>query len=665
MSEPMPGSPRKPRPRSGSERALDVWRGTIGRPLQYVLDLAILSAAFVLAYLTRFEFHLDGVHSALLLRQLPVALVFQLSALLLTGVHAFIWRYVGLSEARVFLRAAVFSTVPLVALRLLLPESLQDFRIPLSVILIDAVLGFGGVLSLRVLRRVLWERWEREARRSPAADRKRVLLVGAGRAGMLALKELQGRGDSDLDVRGFIDDDPGKLDSVILGVRVHGTTSDLPGLVRRLSIDEIVITIAQAPRKDIRKIVAICESIPVKVRIMPGVWEILQGNVQVSAIRDVEIEDLLGRDPVRLDEGELRKFLLGRTVMVTGAGGSIGSELARQVARLGPRQLLLVERAEFALFDVDREIRRLAPNLPVFALVADVGEAPRMEEIFRRFRPQIVLHAAAHKHVPLMEENPTEAIRNNVLATAVLGRIAGESGAEVFVLISTDKAVRPTSIMGASKRVAEMVVQGLEGRHATRFLAVRFGNVLGSAGSVIPIFREQIRRGGPVTITHPEMVRFFMTIPEASQLVLQASSMGRGGEIFVLDMGEPVRILDLARDMIQLSGLKPGEDIEITVTGVRPGEKLYEEVATHEEGVTQTAHPKIFRGRILPVSADTVSTALERLTALVNSANEGGIRDCLAGLILDSQLNRPVAGGADVVSMAERRKDRDSGQGAK
>jgi FlaA1/EpsC-like NDP-sugar epimerase len=350
---------------------------------------------------------------------------------------------------------------------------------------------------------------------------------------------------------------------------------------------------------------------------------------------------------------------------VTGAGGSIGSELARQVARLGPRQLLLLERAEFALFDIDREIRRQAPDVPMAALVADVGERRRMEEIFRRFRPQIVVHAAAHKHVPLMEENPTEAVRNNVLATATLGRLAGESGVEVFILISTDKAVRPTSIMGASKRVAELVVQGFDRRWPTRFLAVRFGNVLGSTGSVIPIFREQIRRGGPVTITHPEMVRFFMTIPEASQLVLQASSMGRGGEIFVLDMGEPVRIVDLARDMIHLSGLKLGEDIDIVYTGVRPGEKLYEEFATQEEGVTQTAHPKIFQGRIVPVSAEFIERTLERLAALVEAGDENVLREYLSSVIPDAHLNQPASSEAEVVPMASRRKERDSGEGAR
>jgi FlaA1/EpsC-like NDP-sugar epimerase len=297
-----------------------------------------------------------------------------------------------------------------------------------------------------------------------------------------------------------------------------------------------------------------------------------------------------------------------------------------------------VERAEFALFDIDREIRRKWPEAGAVAVVGDVGEEMRMRAVFSDHRPQIVIHAAAHKHVPLMETNPTEAIQNNVFATRLVGRLAGEFGADAFVLVSTDKAVRPTSIMGASKRVAELVVQTLNSRYPTKFLAVRFGNVLGSAGSVIPIFREQIRAGGPVTVTHPEMVRYFMTIPEASQLVLQASAIGKGGEIFVLDMGEPVRIVDLARDMITLSGLKPGEDVEIVFTGIRPGEKLYEEVGTEEEGVTRTAHPKIFEGRIVPLPGNALEESLVSLKRLAEAGDEKGLRECLAALIPDGAL---------------------------
>jgi len=628
--------------------------------VQYLLDIAVLSAAFFLGYALRFEFDVPRSVFRQAVTQLPLVILVQFGILSVAGVYAFIWRYIGVRELLVFGKAAIAATVPLVVMRLALPSSLQDFRVPLSVILIDAGLGFGGVLSLRVLRRLFWENWEKDRNVPEAIERKRALLVGAGGAGVLALKEILGRRDAELDVRGFVDDDPGKHDFTIQGVRVLGPASDLPGLVRSLAIDEVVITIAQAPRAAIRRIVQICESIPVKVRIMPGIWEILQGDVHVSSIRDVEIEDLLGRDPVKLDEQELRSMLVGSVVMISGAGGSIGSELARQVARLGPRRLLLVERAEFALFEIEREIRRRWPDAQPIPVVADIRDEVRMRRVFEEHRPQLVIHAAAHKHVPLMESNPAEAVQNNVMGTFCFGRLAGEYGVETFVMISTDKAVRPTSVMGATKRVAEMVVQDLDRRYRTRFVAVRFGNVLGSAGSVIPIFREQIRNGGPVTVTHPDMVRFFMTIPEASQLVLQAGAMGKGGEVFVLDMGEPVKIVDLAHEMIRLSGLKPNEDIDVVFTGVRPGEKLYEEVGTDEENVAPTGKPKILIGKIPPSPSEVVERALEKLRRLGEDGHEDAIRRFLMELLPDARLG----GAASLVNAVPPDKAREPGGSA-
>jgi FlaA1/EpsC-like NDP-sugar epimerase len=632
-----------------------IWSRLKNRPVQYFLDVAVLSGAFLVSYAIRFDFRVSAETFRHALAQLPLVILVQFGVLSAAGVYAFIWRYIGVRELLVFGKAAIAATVPLVLMRLALPSSLQDFRVPLSVILIDAGLGFGGVLSLRMLRRLFWENWERDRDIPEAMERKRALLVGAGGAGVLALKEILGRRDAELDVRGFVDDDPEKHDLTIQGVRVLGATSDLSGLVRNLAIDEVVITIAQAPRKDIRRIVQICESIPVKVRIMPGIWEILQGDVHVSSIRDVEIEDLLGRDPVRLDEQELRSMLVGSVVMISGAGGSIGSELARQVARLGPRRLLLVERAEFALFEIEREIRRRWPDAQPIPVVADIRDEVRMRRVFEEHRPQLVIHAAAHKHVPLMESSPAEAVQNNVFGTLCFGRLAGEYGADTFVMISTDKAVRPTSVMGATKRVAEMVVQDLDRRYRTRFVAVRFGNVLGSTGSVIPIFREQIRNGGPVTVTHPDMVRFFMTIPEASQLVLQAGAMGEGGEIFVLDMGEPVKIVDLAHEMIRLSGLKPNEDIDVVFTGVRPGEKLYEEVGTDEENVVSTGKPKILIGKIPPSPPEVVERALEKLRRLGDDGHEDAIRRFLMELLPDARLGGS-AGFVNVVPMDKARK---------
>ncbi|HMF55152.1 MAG TPA: nucleoside-diphosphate sugar epimerase/dehydratase, partial [Pyrinomonadaceae bacterium] len=493
----------------------------------------------------------------------------------------------------------------------------------------------------------LFERYEKK-KRLRYGDwmneiKRPVLLIGAGRAGVLAAKEILDRGDFDLEIKGFVDDDPGKQRrTLVQRLKVLGTTEELPKLVRRHAIDHVVITIAQASRNEIQRIVTICEQIPVKVRIIPGLYEILQGKVEVSRIRDVQIEDLLGREPVRLDEESLIHFLSGKTVMVTGAGGSIGSELSRQVARFKPGKLLLVERAEFALFQIDRELRESNDDLNIVALVADACDPTRMHTIFKSFRPQVILHAAAHKHVPLMEYNPGEAVKNNVLATNLVGELAGEFGAEVFVLISTDKAVFPSSIMGATKRMAEFVIQDLNRRYQTHFVAVRFGNVIGSAGSVIPIFQEQIRKGGPITITDKRMKRYFMTIPEASQLVLQAGAIGRardGGEVFILHMGEPVGIYDLAEAIITLSGLKPHEDIQIVETGIRPGEKLNERLKIDEEDVVGTSHPKIFINKIADRPSKDVRVALERLDVLSQNGHERELRSYLNDLLPEACLS--------------------------
>ncbi|MCA1602328.1 MAG: polysaccharide biosynthesis protein, partial [Acidobacteria bacterium] len=610
------------------------------KQIQFGLDLIILASAFTLAYLVRFEFEIPREYARQMLNQLPYVVLVQLVMLILVGVYTFVWRYTGFAEVKSFVKAAMWSVILLVFLRLWLPERLHGWKVPFSVILMDTALAFGGILLLRLSRRSLYEHFEKREKLKQSFNRplRPVLLIGAGHAGVLAAKEIQGRGDINLDVKGFIDDDPKKQSSVIHRVRVVGTTQDLPRLVRKLEIDHVVITIAEASRQEMRRIVEVCERIPVRVRIIPGLYEILQGNVEVSRIRDVQIEDLLGRDPVRLEVENVREFLTGKVVMVTGAGGSIGSELARQVALFQPSSLLLVERAEFALFNINRELKETWPTLSIVPLVADVGEEVRMRSIFKDYRPKVVVHAAAHKHVPMMETNPMEAVKNNVLATNLLGELAGEFGVEVFVLISTDKAVRPTSVMGASKRVAELVVQNLGQRFDTRFVTVRFGNVIGSAGSVLPIFREQIRKGGPVTVTHPDMVRYFLTIPEAVQLVLQASAMAQGGEIYILDMGEPVRILDLAKDTITLSGFKPFEDIDIVFTGIRPGEKLFEELEMTEEHLVKTRHPKIFIGKIGTYPDEKVRHALQQLAILSQNGQEQELRRFFNELLPEAHL---------------------------
>ena len=598
------------------------------RPTQFAADIAVLAAAFFLAYMPAINIQLGEYYMQPALAQLPFVILVQFSALFLVGAYSILWRYVSIEDLKVFLKAALISGAILIAFRFFL--IFTDFtlwQVPVSVILIDTVLAFGGLLGLRVLRRSVFELGEknklytgrRRAKRTP------TLIVGAGRMGASLVKEMGGRMDAELDIRGFVDDDPRKKGGSVGGVKVLGTTADLARLVDELAIKQIAIAVDNADGKEIRRLLEICGAIDVKAQIIPSLNEIANGHVSVSRLRDVQIDDLLGRDPVKLDDKNLHDFLTGRTVMVTGAGGSIGSELVRQIVGYGPKQLLLVERAEFFLFQIERELAALN-GVEFLPLIADVGDEPRMREIFAKYRPDVIFHAAAHKHVPLMEANTAEAIKNNVLATRCVGKLAGEYGTSDFVLISTDKAVNPTSVMGASKRIAEIVVQGLNNTFDTNYVAVRFGNVLGSAGSVVPIFREQIRKGEAITVTDKEMTRYFMTIPEASQLVLQAGALGSGGEIFILDMGEPVKILELAEDMIRLSGLTPYEDIDIVFTGVRKGEKLFEELEITGENLVKTHHPKIFIGKIATYSTAEVARIVEAFSEAVAESDEQQIR---------------------------------------
>jgi FlaA1/EpsC-like NDP-sugar epimerase len=493
-----------------------------------------------------------------------------------------------------------------------------------------------------VLRRSLYERFERE-HREPEGDRrpKRSLLVGAGRAGVLAIREITSRGSIDTDPIGFVDDDPLKKGTIIHGARVLGTTREIPRLLSELKIDQVLITMAVATPQTIRTIVETCERAGVEVKIIPGLHELVRGTVSIGRFRKIQIEDILGREPVKLDTDVVRSFLTGKSVLVTGAGGSIGSELARQIARFTPLRLTLVDRAEPALFEIDQELRQIWPQLDLNACIADVGDEPRMRSLLARYRPQVVFHAAAHKHVPMMEKNATEAIKNNVFATARLGNVAAEHGVEAFVLISTDKAVQPTSLMGASKRAAELLIQDLDNRHPeTRFLAVRFGNVLGSTGSVVPIFRKQIEQGGPVTVTHPETTRYFMTIPEAAQLVMEAGAIGSGGAILILDMGQPIRILDLAKEMIRLSGFRPFDEIPIVFTGMRPGEKLSEELELSHEKIDRTSHPKIFVGKLNSCPPEELRGHLSALGEAVESGQDDLIRKVLSELVHEAKLEK-------------------------
>ncbi|MCW8138082.1 MAG: polysaccharide biosynthesis protein [Planctomycetota bacterium] len=597
------------------------------RATQVAIDLAVLSVAFWAAFGLRFD---GDIPQSLVSRALvmwPIAIGLQYGGLLLLSVPRFAWRFVGLREAQRIALAVLASTLVLLVLRAVAEGGTAGLArtavLPYSVILIDAVLACAGVAGIRVTRRVIAERTETRRRQRPrAVSATPTLLIGAGQAGFLVAREIAGRPDLGMQAVGFLDDDPQKRGSLVNGLPVLGGMEDLARLKTERQVEQVLITIANAPGHVIRRIAAQCEAVGLRPKIIPGIYEIVGGQVNLSRIRSVSIDDLLRREPVSLDLEAIASVVRDKVVLVTGAGGSIGSELCRQICSFTPATLILVERNENALFVIDRELRGRYRELAIEPRIADVGDVARVERLFEELRPQVVFHAAAHKHVPLMEANPGEAVKNNVVGTRTLADLAHAHGAATFVMVSTDKAVNPSSVMGASKRLAELYVQALAQRSSTRFVTVRFGNVLGSNGSVVPIFQEQIARGGPVTVTHPEMTRFFMTIPEACQLVLQAASMGQGGEIFVLDMGEPVRIVDLARDLISLSGFRPDVDIPITFTGVRPGEKLHEELSHEAEGADRTRHPKIFVGRAEPRAWDEIAAAIARLEAVAEGSRK-------------------------------------------
>ncbi len=612
----------------------------LSRGFQIAIDCLVLSLAFWLAFLLRFEAAIPSYWLRVALLSWPYAIIVQYGVLIIFGVPEFSWRYMGLRETRRIALAIAGGCVAMFVARAAIPQvedSLRLGHLPFGVIGMNSCLAFVGLVGVRAIRRIYGEAQDRK-RWNPNDELVRVLLIGAGDAGVLVAKEIRARPDLNLDPVGFLDDDVLKHGIRIAGLPVLGTTAQLREIAERQHVKRVLITIANASGSEIRRITVLCREAELDTKIIPGIYEIVDDRVNLSRIRPVAIEDLLGRDPVQLDETSIEASIHNAVVMVTGAGGSIGSELCRQVSRFSPACLVLVERFENALFEIHRELVNAYPDLVILPRIADVTDAVRMQHVFAEHCPSIVFHAAAHKHVPMMEANPGEAIKNNIGGTRVLADLADRSGVERFVLVSTDKAVNPTSVMGATKRVAEIYTQALAQRSKTRFVTVRFGNVLGSNGSVIPIFKQQIAAGGPVTITHPEMKRYFMTIPEASQLVLQAGAMGKGGEIFILDMGRPVKIVDLANDLIALSGLDPS-DIAIEFTGIRPGEKLFEELATDSERADTTAHPKIFVGRVRPTAWDDAIRGIDRLLELAPTAGEN-LLPSLRGLVPEYRTPR-------------------------
>jgi FlaA1/EpsC-like NDP-sugar epimerase len=531
------------------------------------------------------------------------------------------WRYVSISDLLGIFRASLVSTLIILAVWFTVMLQVPSVRRALPPGITTVSQGifmadlFGTILvpaGLRMLIRLYHE----EFRSVEGQRRKRFLIVGAGNAGEALLREIHRMPVIQYDVIGFIDDDPVKQGISIHGIPVLGTVEELPRICRHHNIDEIAIAMPAATRQQHRRVVQVCQGAKIRFRTVPSITDIASGKLRVSQIRDVDINDLLGREVIQLDLDLIEAFARSKTILVTGAGGSIGSEMCRQICQFAPKLLVLVEQAENPLFYVERELRRQFPSLSLEPVICDITDKARVDEVFARHRPEVVIHAAAHKHVPLMELNPGEAVKNNVLGTQTVADAADRYGATHFVMISTDKAVNPTSVMGSSKRIAEMYIQDLGRTSKTQFVTVRFGNVLGSEGSVVPIFKRQIAEGGPVTITHPQMKRYFMTIPDASQLVLQAATMGQGGEIFVLDMGEPVRIVDLAQELITLSGFRPGEDIEIVFTGPRPGEKLFEELRIEGENMQRTRHPKISIWKNIPMDREKLRAGIADLLDL-------------------------------------------------
>lgn len=542
------------------------------------------------------------------------------------------WRRVGMRDLTLLARAAALNTLLMFALGFILQSWLQ---LPRSVPLLAGIVGFLLLGSVRMFARLLSE----GARRRDVPVSSRVLIVGAGEAGTLIAREMQRHPEAGLDPVGFMDDDTSKHRQRLLGLPVFGTVDQLGRVVQAEDIQEVIIAVPSASGDFVRRVVDLAGGAGVRYRIIPGVFEILSGNVSISNLRDVNLEDLLRRPPVRLNTEEIIGYLRGRVVLVTGAGGSIGSEIVRQIAAFQPATILLFGRGENSIFTIQQELLREWPEVKHVGLIGDVRDAGRLRAIFEEYRPEVVFHAAAHKHVPLMEEAPSEAIINNVIGTRNLVEMSLRYGVLRLVNVSTDKAVNPTSVMGASKRAAEMTVSAgaARARETQAFVSVRFGNVLGSRGSVVPTFMRQIRAGGPITVTHPEMVRYFMTIPEAARLVLQAGGLAENGKVYVLNMGEPVKIADLAQDVIRLSG---AQGVDIVYSGVRPGEKLYEELLTSSEGADATTHSEIFSARLESVDPQVLEAHLDVLQRHAVQGDAAAIRMDLARMIPENKFGQ-------------------------
>ena len=565
--------------------------------LLLIVDVITIIGVALISLLIRFDGYITPHYMQQMVDALPIMVISYIVMLLSMHLYTRIWRYAGMREM-----VAVLIATTLGAGLFYTGMYVFDKSLPRSIYLISWILSTGVIGIGRMVLHYIAMRYG--GKQSTDADMVNTLIIGAGDAGATIAREIERYHKRSRKVIGFIDDDEAKFNRLMGGVRILGNRHDIPSIVKENKVKEIIIAMPSVTRNEIRNIMEICSPLKCKVNTLPGMYQLLDDEVLVSHLHPVSIEDLLERDEVRLDMDIVEHYIRDKVVLVTGAGGSIGSEICRQIMRVGPKMLLLLGHGENSIYLINQELKNIYKDGPIIPIIADIRDKQQLDQIFTQYNPQVVFHAAAHKHVPLMEIQPMAAVLNNIYGTRNVADVAGRYGVERFVMISTDKAVNPTSVMGATKRVAEKVIISMNDTYDTKYITVRFGNVLGSRGSVIPLFKKQIEAGGPVTVTDPEMTRYFMTIPEASQLVLQAGAMGKGGEVFLLDMGEPVKIIDLARNMIRLSGLEPDKDIHIKITGLRPGEKKYEELLTSEEGTNRTNHTKIFEAALDTVDRD-------------------------------------------------------------
>lgn len=609
--------------------------GNAKRLIVLLSDIASTGLSFWLACTLRFNFSIPEHFYGLFIKTLPIVMATRLVCFYFFGLYSGVWRFASMNDLLRILKATVLSSF-LFFVYVGFVYHLIDF--PRSVFIIDWFIIVCLIGGSRFLYRLFREFYPVRT----AREKKKVLIVGAGGAGEMLLREMKQNAKIGYDPVGFLDDDTAKKGMRIHGVQVLGKVEDLARIVDKKQVEEAVIAIPSLTGKEMKKIIQLCDDAGITCKTVPAVSDILNGSVHVNQIREIRIEDLLGREHIELNRDQIREYLTGKRVLVTGAAGSIGSELCRQIMKMEPEQLILYERVENEVYRINMEFSRAFTGRPYEMVLGDILDTQRLEWVMDRYKPQVVFHAAAYKHVPIMESHPLLAIKNNVQGTYNVAKASVRYSVDKFVLISTDKAVSPANVMGATKRVAELICQGMNSERKTKFIAVRFGNVLNSAGSVIPLFKDQIMKGGPVTVTHPDMTRYFMSIPEAAQLVMQAGALGKGGEIFVLDMGEPVKITDLAQDMIRLMGFKVGDDIDIVYTGLRPGEKLHEELVSQEEESIKTMHGKItmvksppvdwpsLRARIeavLTINGNDPMKVLETLTALIPSDVPGTQRE--------------------------------------